>query len=60
MCKPTTHSPETMPDQHAAAPEIDYSPKRYTWRQQMTSGAKIFTIFGILLLLFWILEVYLA
>lgn len=40
----------------SSGPEIDYSPKVYTLRQQLVFGGKLFLIAGIILLLFWLLE----
>jgi hypothetical protein len=40
----------------AAEPEIDYSPKASTLRDQFVFGAKLFTVIGIVFLLLWLYE----
>lgn len=40
----------------SSEPEVDYSPKAYTLRQQLVFGGKVFLIAGIILLLFWLFE----
>jgi hypothetical protein len=42
----------------SSEPEVDYSPKAYTVREQLVFGGKLFLIAGIILLLFWLFEKY--
>jgi hypothetical protein len=53
-------SPDAMEIKPAPTQEIDYRPKCYPVRQQMTAGVKLFAVAGIIFLLFWILEVYVS
>ena len=42
---------------HTIGEEIDYSPKRYTLRDQIMIGLKVAAIFAIVFLLLWLCDV---
>lgn len=60
MIRHPTASSDLPGDNSPRGQEIDYSPKTYSPRQQVIFGLKLFSIGGILLLLFWLSEVYIA
>jgi len=49
-------SPNNINTPPSAAPEIDYSPKTHTLREQIVFGIKTAAFFGILFLLFWLMH----
>jgi hypothetical protein len=53
-------SPDAMENQPASPQGIDYMPKRYTVRQQVTYGGKLAAMGGIIFIIFWLFEAYLS
>jgi hypothetical protein len=53
------NSPDPTEVRPSTGPEIDYSPKTFTLRDQIVFGVKLFVVAGILLLMLWLVEKYL-
>jgi hypothetical protein len=49
-------SPNDIKSKPSSGPEIDYSPKTYSVRDQIMIGVKLFAVIGIILALFWLFD----
>ncbi|RJQ71949.1 MAG: hypothetical protein C4519_19175 [Desulfobacteraceae bacterium] len=60
MRKKRVEAPDVDDSRPPKEPEIDHSPKAITLRDQIIFGVKLFAVFGIIFLMFWLYEKYLA
>jgi len=49
-------TPDTTEKTPSMRPEIDYSPKTFTLREQIVFGIKLFAVVGGIFLMFWLFE----
>lgn len=56
MRKKSVNQANAIKNKPSTAPEIDYSPKKYTLREQILFGVKMFVVMGIFWLIIWLIE----